>query len=395
MPCYGTNDSEKEKRAFLTLHISAPYSAVPNAPENDLANYPFGPYDALLPNTNDKIVVSSFSLFTMFDRLSSPTADGKQRKRNAGPVSRAGATPFHRRESYIPQAKRRGQFKWLIYDNNGSYNGWFDWLPIWMRVGYFSPFVIASLMFFYSAIYWYRPQPLQFEATIYEVVVSGKEFDYFFGIMPKTAAVDLAIFLWGVVVVAHAKITFGSIGAFPISFTGWSWLLLSLRAGVEFAAWAATSHDYLAFGKRLAVIGSSLRLVALTNACVVCTIWNFILFPLIYFFSIPAGEKRQNFLKFNFGFFMTNIHVLNFPIAIFNTVYGNQIRLFTFSDLWVAYLVIILYSIVYFFIMDRLGMHFYPIFCPRSALSVGSIVGVLGLYYYLFLKWNELISSRV
>ncbi len=325
----------------------------------------------------------------MFDRISS------QNPKSSRPVGRAGATPYHRRESFIPQARLWEEFKWLIYDNNGSYNGWFDWLPISMRVGYFSPFVVVSLMFFYSAIYWYRPQPLHFEATVYNETVSGEEVDYVLGIIPKTAAADLSIFLWGIVVVVHAKITLGSISAFPISFTGWSWMLLTFRAGIEFAAWAATSHELLALGKLLAQIGSSIRLVAITNACVVCTIWNFILLPIIYFFSIPPGEKRRNFIKFNFGFFMTNIHILNFPMAIINTVYGSQIRLFTFSDLWVAYLVIMLYSLVYYFVMDRLGMHFYPIFCPRSAFCVVSIVGVLGLYYFLFLKWNELIKARM
>ena len=339
---------------------------------------------------HDILLIICVIIIIMFDRVSS-----KQPRRSARAVSRGGATPYHRRESFTPQAKRWQQFKWLIYDNNGSYNGWFDWLPLWMRVGYFSPFVVVSLMFFYSAIYWYRPQPLHFEATVYETVVSGKEVDRLLDIMPKTAAFDLAIFLWGCIVVVHAKITLGSIGAFPISFTGWSWLLLSLRAGLEFTAWAATTLEYLSLGKLLATVGSSIRMVAVTNAGVVCTIWNFILFPIIYFFSVPPGEKRQNFLKFNFGFFMTNIHIINFPLAVMNTVYGSQIRLFTFSDLWVAYLVILLYSIVYYFLMDRLGMHFYPIFCPRSALSVVSIVGVLGLYYYLFNKWNELISSQL
>jgi hypothetical protein len=58
-------------------------------------------------------------------------------------------------------------------------------------------------------------------------------------------------------------------------------------------------------------------------------------------------------------------------------------------DLWVAYAVVLLYSVLYYFLMDRLGMHFYPIFSPRTAFSVISIAGVLGLYYFLFLKWNE------
>ncbi len=58
-------------------------------------------------------------------------------------------------------------------------------------------------------------------------------------------------------------------------------------------------------------------------------------------------------------------------------------------DLWVAYAVVLLYSVLYYFLMDRLGMHFYPIFSPRTAFSVISITGVLGLYYFLYLKWNE------
>ncbi|KAL7457615.1 hypothetical protein ACHAWC_009212 [Mediolabrus comicus] len=205
----------------------------------------------------------------MFDRLSSQSSQTTSRGKPGG--GRAGATPYHRAESYIPQAKRWRQIKWLIYDNNGSFNGWFDWLPLWMRVGYWSPFVVASLVFFYSAIYWYRPQPLQFEATVYEAVMSGKEEGkLLLGIIPKAAAFDLAIFLWGIVVIVHARITLGSIGAFPISFTGWSWLLLSFRAGLEFAAWTATKRDFLLLGKKLAIIGSSIRLVTLTNACVVC-----------------------------------------------------------------------------------------------------------------------------
>ena len=89
---------------------------------------------------------------------------------------------------------------------------------------------------------------------------------------------------------------------FPYS-TGWSWLLLTSRAGSEFIAWVAANYNYVYLATKFATFGSSIRLVAITNACVVCTIWNFILFPIIYFKSIPKGEKRTNFLKFNFGFF--------------------------------------------------------------------------------------------
>ena len=74
------------------------------------------------------------------------------------------------------------------------------------------------------------------------------------------------------------------------------------------------------------------------------------------------------------------------------TFYIATLLILSSKDLWVAYLVVLIYSIVYFFVMDRVGMHFYPIFNPRTAFSVVSIVGVLGLYYFLFLKWNEYLT---
>ena len=228
--------------------------------------------------------------------------------------SNAGPTPFHRRISYLPQNTKTPRFKWLIYDNNGSFNGWFDWLPLWMRVGYWSPLVVLTLVVCYTSIFWFIPQPLEFETTALSKL--NEEDVYFMG-MPKATTVDLAIFLWCLVVIIQAKISLGSIGAFPISFTGWSWLLLTSRAGSEFMAWVAATNNYAYLATKFATFGSSIRLVVITNACVVCTIWNFILFPIIYFKSIPKGAKRTNFLKFNFGFFSKLLWTCIFICIIF------------------------------------------------------------------------------
>jgi hypothetical protein len=312
-------------------------------------------------------------------------------KRERKPVSRAGATPFHRRTSYIPLDEKQ-RFKWLIFDNDGSFNGWFDWLPLWMRVGYWNPLVVVVLVVVYVSIVWFKPQPLEFSPFVLEKL-GGEEGSYVMG-MPKATAIDLAIFSWGIIVMIQAKISLGSIRAFPISFTGWSWLLLTSRAGLEFSAWAASKHNFDQIASKLATVGSSIRLVAISNACVVCTVWNLVLLPIIYFKSVPPGEKRTNFIKFNFGFFMTNIHILNFPLAFANILSGDRVRLFNESDLWVAYLVIVLYSVGYFFIMDRLGLHFYPIFNPRTIFSIVSIVAVLGLYWKLFHSWNNYITQH-
>ena len=122
---------------------------------------------------------------------------------------------------------------------------------------------------------------------------------------------------------------------------------------------------------------------------------NFILLPIIAFKSVPKGEKRTQFLKFNFGFFMTNIHLLNLPLATLNIVTGDRVRLFTVSDLWVAYAVALSYSLLYLLVMDRLGLHFYPIFNPRTSFTTLSLGAVLGLFYFLFLKFNEYIVGKL
>ncbi|KAL7527353.1 hypothetical protein ACHAXR_001911 [Thalassiosira sp. AJA248-18] len=250
-----------------------------------------------------------------------PVAGNNGESKTKPSRSNAGPTPFHRRSSYLPHDDKQ-RSKWLIYDNDGSFNGWFDWLPIWMRVGYWSPLVILSLVVVYTAIFWFKPQPLEFQSTaIYKL--DNEEEDQYLG-MPRATAIDLAIFTWGIVVIVHAKISLGSIGAFPMSFTGWSWMLLTSRAGLDFMAWAAATRNNIQLASTLATIGSSIRLATITNACVVCTIWNFILLPIICFKSIPAGEKRRNFLKFNFGFFMTNIHICNFPLAFVNILNGSR-----------------------------------------------------------------------
>lgn len=303
--------------------------------------------------------------------------------------SAAGPTPYHRQSSFFPLGKKQ-KFQWLLYDNQGSFNGWFDWLPLWMRVGPWSRLFITSVVLFYTALMWYIPRPLGFDPSAILSYHSDMSDLYWMG-MPKATVIDLAVFTWGLVVIIHAKMTMQSVAAFFISFTGWSWVLVTSRAGFEYGAWI-TYEQNQKLSLILATIGSSLRLVTITNATVVCTIWNVVLFPIMYFISLPPGEKRRNFLKFNFGFFMVNIHILNLPLAWMNILSGDRVRSFTYSDLWVSYLVVMLYSLVYFFVMDRLGMHFYPIFCPRSRLSLISIALIIWLYYFLFNKWNQHFS---
>eukprot|EP00567_Pseudictyota_dubia_P005933 CAMPEP_0197452696 /NCGR_PEP_ID=MMETSP1175-20131217/32735_1 /TAXON_ID=1003142 /ORGANISM="Triceratium dubium, Strain CCMP147" /LENGTH=284 /DNA_ID=CAMNT_0042985763 /DNA_START=49 /DNA_END=899 /DNA_ORIENTATION=+ len=284
----------------------------------------------------------------MFENFRS--GDSEEARDDVGEVSKTSSRPrrlstrdafhafAHRRKSWlsVDEKEHRPLFKWHIYDNNGSYNGWFDWLPLWMRVGYWSPAAVLFLIGFYGSMWQYRPRPLQFPA----VVDRNVEFDgtYFWWLM------DCFVFVWGVSVVAYARYSMGSMAAFGISYTGWSWTILSARAFLEAASKVlATSRPGLAL--KMATWGSSLRFPAAVAAFVTFTIWNIVLLPIIYFKATPPGKKRRNFLKFNFGFFMTNVHILNLPLAMINNVYGGTARTFGQSDLWVGYLVVALYSV--------------------------------------------------
>ena len=297
----------------------------------------------------------------------------------------------------MKQIKNRyANFRWNLYDNNGSYKGWFDWLPLWMRVGYWSPITVIFLFCFYSSMIIFKPKSLQFD-----IPSSGFDTFSFVG--------DCIVSTWGLSLLLYTIVSKDTYAGFYISFTGWSWMVLTLRATLNilshcFLYVAASSSPSIFFTSclsnasyTLAICSSALQLPTIVQAFITTTLWNVIFFPLIYFIAIPKHKmkERAGFLKFNFSFFMNNIHICNLPLACINTIYdygSNNVRLFTNSDLYVGYVIVALYSMVYLFVLDRIGLHFYPIFCPRTSLCCVSFTIILGLYYVLMTKANEIIA---
>merc|ERR1712176_139873 len=106
---------------------------------------------------------------------------------------------------------------------------------------------------------------------------------------------------------------------------------------------------------------------------------------------MKSSKERAGFLRFSFSFVLINVHILNLPLAMVNIVYGDYPRVFTTSDLWIAYLILLIYVLVYCFILDRLGLHFYPIICLRSAWSVIPCALIVYMYYSILHGGNSLI----
>ena len=268
-------------------------------------------------------------------------------------------------------------FRWLIYDNEGSYNGWFDWIPRKYRVGYWSPIAVVFIGGLEASVIVYWPTELPAAPPATELFSTSH-------------ALDAAVFAWTLFVVVWIART-GFLKGLFISFTGWSWFLLVTRAAI------ATFRPFTGPGSVLAnFLGcaqSLVRFPTVLGATVTFFVWNLLLLPLIYFFAFGNdAKKRAGFLRFNWSLSMTNLHVCNLPLAMIHTVVGSNVQPFTNVDLWAAFFVAAVYCLLYFLILDRAGVHLYPVFSPRAHWCVISYAMLIGLYGATWRLWNAFIA---
>ena len=141
-------------------------------------------------------------------------------------------------------------------------------------------------------------------------------------------------------------------------------------------------------------INHMLRFPALASASITFVVWNVVLFPLIYNYAFDKEEKRLNFLRFNCNFRMVQQHMCNIIYAVLNAVVsmkesgsGRPIQ-FDHDDLWRGAASIFLYGIFYIAILDRIGVHIYPVFSPRTNFVIVTWCTVLLLVFGAYEFWN-------
>ena len=286
---------------------------------------------------------------------------------------------------------------WLWGDNNGSYNGWFNWLPERLRVGPWHPTAIMFLAVYYCGLFWVRPS-LTFPTS--KVAVGS----------PWWWA-DVATFAWTLLVTIVSWKDYGGKWPYLVSYTGWSWSMLVGRAGFTAVGVLLQSEFFFweirALGLLLAHVGSMLHCPAIVGATVTFTIWNALLFPLLMVvlpLEEPKGDRhgtegtnmfsaRPSFLKLNFSFFLVNLHVLNLPLSAVTVIVGAGARELTSADLWMAFAVMALYSCVYLFGLDRFGLHFYPMFSPRSPLCLVAYCTLFAAYAGIWRACNAIVGA--
>jgi hypothetical protein len=119
--------------------------------------------------------------------------------------------------------------RWHWYDNDGSYDGKFDWVPRHLRVGPWS--LLSSFYLFASPLLILYSKP---EASSIVLRESVKPYS-------NAHLVDVALFLWALTVIALCKMQKKTVSGISLSISGWSWLLITARCG------AGAARDFAFF----------------------------------------------------------------------------------------------------------------------------------------------------
>ena len=292
---------------------------------------------------------------------------------------------------------------WYSYRNDGSYDGQFDWVPRHLRVG---P--------------WHHLVKLFLSAAPFLLFHSKPASDSTFTVRPGTVLfssshlLDVVLFLWCIAMIAVCKLRETSISGLSLSFSGWTWLLLTARcgAGTEltlalyatmFTPRAQLSSPVLtaslvlpagalrpvldSFDSRLSelvgVVELHLRFPVLSQAILVFVGWNLCVLPCLYFFLLKDNPRRQrDLLAYATQFGQMNLHVSVVPMAMVHTLPERGI--FGAIELWHALLIWCAYMYFYCFVLDRMGMHLYAMFSPRSAHTLFAYAVMVAYYCGVF-----------
>jgi hypothetical protein len=120
----------------------------------------------------------------------------------------------------------------------------------------------------------------------------------------------------------------------------------------------------------------------LTRARLGC-FFRLVLVPIIY--TLVGKKHRDMFSKFNWHFFLINIHVLNVPIALYNDWKLAPPRALTEYDLHIALWIALIYVLFYLVVVEgMLKLHFYIILSPRTHASPLVYLFCLSLYAAIY-----------
>jgi hypothetical protein len=297
---------------------------------------------------------------------------------------------------------------WILVDH-GSLLGFFDYVPYKLRNGPWSTvalLVFSALMYAFAllSVWMFYLEPSSKGSASGDAWVkqflnnlddddNGKT-----NVWTMSWLYNLAGFVW-TVSVSWNTYHKSPIGGYAFTtFTFWSWMLISLRHGLcaMVPFFETTKGDNTTNNNESSVVlymVEMLRFPVLSTATIVFVVWNFILMPVILFL-VKDSEKRRALLGYFFNRRLLQVHVGNIFAATLNGALVGPRRLrLGFGDLYISLSITVVYMIWYYFVLDRVGVHFYPIFSPRTPWVVAAwgmiFLGYIGAYSL----WNSILGA--
>jgi hypothetical protein len=269
---------------------------------------------------------------------------------------------------------------WVLVPE-GSFCGAFHWVPAGFRTGPWDIVVcmylagtsyvviLASVHYFYS-----RPALLISTTTTEE-----ESLLYYEAFTPQWTYNCLGA-AW-TSYVAISILLRGSGIAGWITFTVQTWTLILLRHVISVL---------VPFFPSLVYITECLRLPMLAQSTITFVGWNLVIGP-IAFFRMNTPTKRAKFIEIFTNFRLTQLHVFLMVYASIQGVWATPARTLTEFDLCISMLMVLQYVLFYIFVLDRLGIHLYLIFSPRTKLAIITWTLTLASLYGSFFLWRSII----
>jgi hypothetical protein len=268
---------------------------------------------------------------------------------------------------------------WVLTDN-GSFLGFFDFIPEHYRHG---PWSLSAMLFLATILYllvlaatWLSLQAGWWE----QFSLADSSYQAFTNEWYYT----LVAFVWMMYVAWNVYTQSPLRAAAWISFTLWSWTIVTIRHGLLLMApWLPSVRLWT----------EVLRFPALLSASLTTIIWNFVLFPVIIIWFMKDAEQRRTFIGYFTNFRLTQLHVFNLFFAVANCALVTPTRPLHMGDLGATAVLIVVYMIWYYFVLDRLGIHLYPIFSPRTPLVVFSWMLIIGACSGGYHFWKGILAE--
>lgn len=187
---------------------------------------------------------------------------------------------------------------WILV-KDGSIKGYFDWVPIHLRVGAWHPLAIVFVFPLLYMVFALKPEPesdTNGNNSISQIDVASK-----FSVLWW---INLSLMIWMIFIfkLLHENV---GINKVIVTFTVQSW---SINVSQFFLMTIAPflNEDSL-LNSLVTKALQFTRFTAISTALIVFFVWNFILMPLVACRFMKTSAERKKFLKFCFNFRMVNV----------------------------------------------------------------------------------------